>query len=79
MIAWVSRQGLSPTVNSATDDVSACAVVAKALGRLRVKATESSMAAIWRQRKKIEHTLLEPGQAFDSALPRRRRRKARSV
>lgn len=79
MIAWVSRQGLSPTVNPATDDVSACAVVAKALGRLRVQATESSIAAIWRQRKMIEHTLLEPGQAFDSALPRRRRRKARSV
>ncbi len=79
MIAWVSRQGLSPTVNPATDDVSACAVVAKALGRLRVKATESSIAAIWRRRKMIENKLLEPGQAFDSALPARRRRKARPV
>jgi hypothetical protein len=79
MVAWVSQKGLSPTTNPGTDDISACAVVAKALGRLRVKATESSIAAIWRQRRMIEHTLLEPGQAFDSALPGRRRRKARSV
>ena len=61
MVAWVSRKGLSPTINSATDDISACAVVAKALGRLGVQATESSIAAIWGQRRMIEQ-LLQPGE-----------------
>jgi hypothetical protein len=78
MIAWVSRQGLSPTTNPATEDISACAVVAKALHRLGMQPTESSIAAIWRQRKIVEQTLLEPEQAFDSALLGRRRRKSRS-
>ena len=67
MVVWVSRKGLSPTINSATDDISACAVVAKALGRLGVQATESSIAAIWGQRRMIEQ-LLQPGESFESAL-----------
>jgi hypothetical protein len=79
MIVWVSRQGLSPTTNPATEEISACAVVAKALGRLGVRAKESSIAAIWRQRKIVEQALLEPGQTLDSTLPGRRRRKARNV
>jgi hypothetical protein len=78
MIAWVSRQGLSPTVNPATNDISACAVAAKALVRLGVQATESSIAAIWRQRKIVEEALLQPGESFESALPPTRGRRTRS-
>jgi hypothetical protein len=78
MVAWVSRQGLSPTINPATDDTSACAVVAKALGRLGVRATESSIAAIWRQRKIVEEALLQTGESFESALPPTRGRRTRS-
>ena len=77
MIAWVSRQGLSPTVNPATDDISACAVVAEALVRLGVKATENSIAAIWGQRKMVEKALLQPGESFESALPPTRGRRTR--
>ena len=58
MVAWVSQKGMSPTVNPATNDISACAVVAKALVRLGVQATESSIAAIWRQRKLVEEAAL---------------------
>jgi len=77
MVVWVSRKGLSPTINPATADISGCAMVAKALGRLGVRATESSIAAIWRQRKMIEQ-LLQPGESFESALPPTRGRRIRS-